>query len=403
MISYAMTSQEFIELEDHYGAHNYAPLDVVLTRGQGVWVYDVEGRRYLDCLSAYSALNQGHCHPRLVQALVEQASKLTLSSRAFRNDRYPLFLQRLHQITGYEMALPMNTGAEAVETAIKLARKWAYTVKGVPRHQAEIIVAEGNFHGRTITAMSGSTEPLYTRYFGSYTPGFVTVPYGDPDALEAAITPRTAAVLLEPIQGEAGVIIPPAGYLRQVSDICRRSNVLFLADEIQTGLGRTGKLFACQHEEVRPDVVMIGKALSGGMYPVSAVLADRELLSLFQPGEHGSTFAGNPLGTAVALEALNVLVEEGLSENAANLGAYFLERLKSLSSPSIKEVRGKGLLIGVELKSSAGGARRFCEALMERGVLCKETHGTIIRFAPPLIIDRETIDWALVPIAEVLG
>jgi ornithine--oxo-acid transaminase len=312
-------------------------------------------------------------------------------------------LQRLHQITGYEMALPMNTGAEAVETAIKLARKWAYTVKGVPRHQAEIIVAEGNFHGRTITAMSGSTEPLYTRYFGSYTPGFVTVPYGDPDALEAAISPRTAAVLLEPIQGEAGVIIPPAAYLRQVSDICHRSNVLFLADEIQTGLGRTGKLFACQHEEVRPDVVMIGKALSGGMYPVSAVLADRELLSLFQPGEHGSTFAGNPLGTAVALEALNVLIEEGLSENAATLGAYFLECLKSLSSASIKEVRGKGLLIGVELKSSAGGARRFCEALKERGVLCKETHGTIIRFAPPLIIDRETIDWALVPIAEVLG
>jgi ornithine--oxo-acid transaminase len=398
-----MISQEFIQIEEHHGAHNYDPLDVVLTRGQGVWVYDVEGRRYLDCLSAYSALNQGHCHPRLVRALIEQAKRLTLSSRAFRNDQYPLFLQRLHQITGYEMTLPMNTGAEAVETAMKLARKWAYTVKGVPRHQAEIIVAEGNFHGRTITAISGSTEPLYTQYFGSYTPGFVTVPYGDPDALEAVITPRTAAVLLEPIQGEAGVIIPPAGYLRQVWDICRRNNVLFLADEIQTGLGRTGKLFAYQHEEVRPDVVMVGKALSGGMYPVSAVLADRKLMALFQPGEHGSTFAGNPLGTAVALEALNVLVEEGLSENAATLGAYFLERLTSLSSPSIKEVRGKGLLIGVELKSSAGGARRFCEALKERGVLCKETHETIIRFAPPLIVDRETIDWALVPITEVLS
>src|SRR5947209_15526267 len=265
MISYAMTSQEFIELEDHYGAHNYAPLDVVLTRGQGVWVYDVEGRRYLDCLSAYSALNQGHCHPRLVQALVEQASKLTLSSRAFRNDRYPLFLQRLHQITGYAMALPMNTGAEAVETAIKLARKWAYTVKGVPRHQAEIIVAEGNFHGRTITAMSGSTEPLYTRYFGSYTPGFVTMPYGDPDALEAAITPRTAAVLLEPIQGEAGVIIPPAGYLKRARELCTEKNVILILDEIQTGLGRTGKLLAEAHEGVEADLTLIGKAPSGGL------------------------------------------------------------------------------------------------------------------------------------------
>jgi ornithine--oxo-acid transaminase len=398
-----MKAQDFISLEEQYGAHNYKPLDVVIARGQGVWVYDVEGHKYLDCLSAYSAVNQGHCHPRLVRVLTEQASKLTLISRAFRNDQYGRFLQRLHEVTGYDMALPMNSGAEAVETALKLARKWAYTVKGVPRSQAEIITAQNNFHGRTITVISFSTEALYKDNFGPHTPGFVTVPYGQAVALEAAITPNTAAVLLEPIQGEAGVIVPPAGYLRQVWDICRRHNLLFIADEIQTGLGRTGKLFACEHEDVRPDVMIIGKALSGGMYPVSAVLADRDLMGLFQLGEHGSTFGGNPLGAAVATEALNVTVEEGLIENAATLGDYFRERLAEISSPNVKEVRGKGLLIGVEVKPEADGARRFCQALLERGILCKETHETVLRFAPPLIIDRETIDWALEPICAVLN
>lgn len=398
-----MQTQDFIRLEDQYGAHNYKPLDVVITRGEGVWVYDVEGRKYLDCLSAYSALNQGHCHPRLVRAMVEQAGRLTLTSRAFRNDQYGRFLERLHAVTGYEMALPMNSGTEAVETALKLARKWAYTVKGVPRDRAEIITARGNFHGRSITVVSFSTEALYRDDFGPHTPGFVTVPYGDAAALEAAITPNTAAVLIEPLQGEGGVRVPPAGYLRRTADICRHHNVLFMADEIQTGLGRTGKFFACQHEDVRPDVMIIGKALSGGMYPVSAVLADEAVMGLFQPGEHGSTFGGNPLAAAVATEALNVIVEDGLIENADRLGTYFQERLAEIPSPHVKEVRGKGLLIGVELKPEAGGARRFCEALQARGILCKETHQHVIRFAPPLIIDRATIDWALERITEVLN
>jgi ornithine--oxo-acid transaminase len=333
---------------------------------------------------------------------MEQAQKVTLTSRAFRNEQLPLFYQELSAMTGYEMALPMNTGAEAVETAIKLARKWAYTVKGVPRDRAEIIVASGNFQGRTITIISFSTEPLYRDLFGPHTPGFKIVPYGDAAALETAITAHTAAIMLEPIQGEAGVVVPPAGYLKAAAEIARRHNVLLVADEIQTGLGRTGKLFACDHEAVRPDAVILGKALGGGVYPVSAVLADRALLGLFQPGEHGSTFGGNPLAAAVARAALRVIREEKLAERSAQLGEYFQERLAEIPSRHVQEVRGKGLLIGVELKPEAGGARRFCEALSQRGLLCKETHHNVIRFAPPLVIDQATIDWALEPIAAVL-
>ncbi len=399
----AMNTEDYIRLEQAYGAHNYEPLDVVLERGEGVWVYDVEGKRYLDCLSAYSALNQGHVHPAILQALLEQAGKLTLTSRAFRNDQLPLLYEELAEMTGYSMSLPMNSGAEAVETALKLARKWAYRVKGVPRHQAEIITAAGNFHGRTTTIVSFSTEPLYRDDFGPFTPGFVTVEYGSAAAIKKAITKNTAAVLLEPIQGEGGVIIPPQGYLRQVADICRETGVLFLADEIQTGLGRTGRLFACDHEDVRPDVVIIGKALAGGFYPVSAILADRELLQLFEPGEHGSTFGGNPLGAAVARAALRVIREERLAERAEELGTYFIEQLAEIPSPHVKEVRGRGLLIGVELEPEAGGARRFCVALQAEGILAKETHRDVIRFAPPLVIDRDTIDWTLPAIRRVLN
>jgi len=397
-----MKTQDFIAIEDQYGAHNYHPLDVVVERAEGVWVYDVDGKRYLDCLSAYSALNQGHVHPKILEAMLEQAKKVTLTSRAFRNDQLPLLYKELSELTGYEMSLPMNSGAEAVETAVKLARKWAYRVKGVPRHQAEIIVASGNFHGRTVTIVSFSTEPSYRDDFGPFTPGFKVVPYGDARAIEQAITPNTAAVMLEPIQGEGGVLIPQAGYLKQVSEICKANNVLFIADEIQTGLGRTGKLFASDHEGVRPDMVVIGKALSGGFYPVSAVLADKPVMGLFTPGEHGSTFGGNPLAAAVARAALRVIVEENLVENAASVGEYFLEHLAEINSPHIQEVRGRGLMIGVELKPSAGGARRFCENLQKEGVLAKETHENVIRFAPPLIIDRETIDWALPKIRSTL-
>jgi ornithine--oxo-acid transaminase len=398
-----MNTQEYIEFEEHYGAHNYHPLDVVIQRGEGVWVYDVEGKKYLDCLSAYSALNQGHVHPTILAALQEQASKVTLTSRAFRNDQLGLFYKELSELSGYEMSLPMNSGAEAVETALKLARKWAYVVKKIPRHQAEIITCAGNFHGRTITAISISTEPLYRDDFGPFTPGFVSVPFGDAKAIESAITSNTAALLVEPIQGEGGVIVPPDGYLKEVAQICEHNNILLLADEIQTGLGRTGKLFAAQHEGVRPDVTIIGKALSGGFYPISAVLADRPLLGLFQPGEHGSTFGGNPLAAAIGRAALKVIVEEHLVERAAELGEYFLEQLSEIPSPHVKEVRGKGLLIGVELKRSAGGARRFCEALQTRGILAKETHENTIRFAPPLVIEKSTIDWALPAIREVLN
>ncbi len=342
-------------------------------------------------------------HPAILNAMLEQAKKVTLTSRAFRNDQLPLFYKELSEMTGYDMSLPMNTGAEAVETAVKLARKWAYRVKGVPRHQAEIIVCTGNFHGRTTTIVSFSTEPSYRDDFGPFTPGFVIVPYGDADALRKAITPNTAAFMVEPIQGEAGVIIPPVGYLKKAAEICKKNNVLLIADEIQTGLGRTGKLFASHYENVRPDVVIIGKALSGGFYPVSAVLADQPLLGLFQPGEHGSTFGGNPLAAAVARASLRVIRDEKLAERSHELGMYFLEQLAEIPSPHVKEVRGRGLLIGVELKPSAGGARRFCEALQPRGILAKETHDNVIRFAPPLVIDRETIDWALPSIRDVLN
>ncbi len=398
-----MNTQEYIAMEEQYGAHNYHPLDVVVTKAEGVWVWDAEGNKYLDCLSAYSALNQGHVHPRIVDALVEQAKKVTLTSRAFRNDQLPLFYKELSEMTGYEMSLPMNSGAEAVETALKLARKWAYRVKGVPRHQAEIIVCDGNFHGRTISIITFSTEPLYRDDFGPFTPGFKVVAYGDARAIEEAITPNTAAVMLEPIQGEGGVIVPPAGYLQAVRDLCTKNNVLFISDEIQTGLGRTGKLFAMEHDGVRADAVIIGKALAGGFYPVSAVLADKPLMGLFQPGEHGSTFGGNPLGAAVARAALAVIRDEKLVQRSAELGEYFMEQLTEIPSPHVKEVRGKGLLIGVELKPEAGGARRFCEAMKARGILCKETHDNVIRFAPPLVIDKATIDGALPAIRDTLN
>jgi len=398
-----MNTQEFIELEEQYGAHNYLPLDVVIERGEGVWVYDVEGRKYLDCLSAYSALNQGHVHPKILKAMVDQASKVTLTSRAFRNDQLGLFYKDISELTGYDLSLPMNSGAEAVETALKIARKWAYVVKKIPRHQAEIITFAGNFHGRTITTISISSEPLYRDDFGPFTPGFISLPFGDIHAVETAISTNTAAILVEPIQGEGGVIIPPAGYIQKLAEICKKNNILLIADEIQTGLGRTGKLFAAQYEGVRPDVTIIGKALSGGFYPISAVLADREILGLFQPGEHGSTFGGNPLAAAIGRAALKVIVEENLIERAAEMGEYFIEQLAEIPSPHVKEIRGKGLLIGVELKPSAGDARRFCEVLQGKGILAKETHVNTIRFAPPLIIDKETIDWALPSIREVLN
>jgi ornithine--oxo-acid transaminase len=397
-----MRTEELIRLEDRYGAHNYRPLDVVIERGEGVWVYDVEGNRYLDCLSAYSALNQGHCHPRIMETLVAQAGNLTLTSRAFRNDQLPHFYQEICELSGYEMALPMNTGVESVETAIKAARKWGYTAKDVPDGQAEIITCAGNFHGRTLTAISFSTEPGYKAGFSPYTPGFVTVPYGDARALREAINPNTVGFLFEPIQGEGGIVVPPDGYLRAVREICTECDVLMMADEIQTGLGRTGRLFACDHEDVKPDMMILGKALSGGVYPVSVVLSSREVLGVFKPGDHGSTFGGNPLGGAVARTALKVLVEEGMIENAAEIGDYFQERLVEINSPHVKEVRGKGLLIGMELHPEAGGARRFCEALQARGVLAKETHTHIIRFAPPLIITREEIDWAVERVQDVL-
>ena len=398
-----METQDYINLEDEFGAHNYYPLDVVLVRGEGVWVYDVDGNRYLDCLSAYSALNQGHVHQRILEALITQARKLTLTSRAFRNDQLPLLYQELSELTGYQMALPMNSGAEAVETAIKLTRKWAVQVKGMPQEQAEIIVFRGNFHGRTVSIISFSTESSYRQDFGPFTPGFIVVPYGDISAVEKAISPRTAGVLVEPIQGESGVNVPPAGFMKGLRKICTDNNILLVADEIQTGLGRTGKLFACDHECIRPDIMIIGKALSGGFYPVSAVLADRSILGLIKPGEHGSTFGGNPLGAAVARVALKVLVEEKLIENAAVLGEYFCEQLAEIPSPYVKEVRGKGLLVGVELKPEAGGARRFCEALMKEGILAKDTHQNVIRFAPPLVVDKETLDWALSKIKTVLN
>ncbi|TKJ29341.1 MAG: ornithine--oxo-acid transaminase [Chloroflexi bacterium B3_Chlor] len=397
-----MDTEDYIAVEDTYNARNYEPLDVVLERGEGVWVWDVEGKRYLDCLSSYSALNQGHAHPRIRRAMVRQAAKLTLTGRAFRNDQLPLLAKELCELTGYEMMLPMNTGAEAVETALKAARKWGYEVKGVPDGQAEIIVCAGNFHGRTITIVGFSTEEQYKDGFGPFTPGFITVPYGDADALEASITPTTVAFMVEPIQGEGGVRVPPDGYLKRARELCDRYDILVIADEIQTGLGRIGKLLGSDWENVRPDVVTVGKALSGGYYPVSAVLADRPVLGLFSPGDHGSTFAGNPLGAAVAREAVKVLVEEGLIENARLQGEYLLGRLARIESDYIAEVRGRGLLTGVELKPDARGARRFAEALKDEGLLCKETHENVLRFAPPLVITREDLDWALERIEKVL-
>ncbi len=392
-------TRDFIELEEKYGAHNYHPLDVVIERAQGVWVYDVEGNRYLDCLASYSAVNQGHCHPKILQALVEQAQKVTLTSRAFRNDQLPLLCQQLCDLTGYEMALPMNSGAEAVETAIKAARKWGYKVKGIPEGQAEIIVCANNFHGRTVTIISFSTDEQYRDGFGPFTPGFKVIPFGSATALRLAITPNTCAFLVEPIQGEAGIVIPPDGFLREAADVCRRSNVLFIADEIQCGLGRTGKLFAYMHEGVRPDVLIIGKALAGGFYPVSAVLSSQEILGVFHPGDHGSTFGGNPLACAVARAALQVLIEEKLVQRSAELGEYFLRKLQTLRSPHLREVRGKGLWIGIELDVPA---RPYCEALKELGVLCKETHEYVIRIAPPLVIARAEIDWAFERIKQVI-
>lgn len=394
-----MRTQDYIELENLFGAHNYHPLDVVITRAEGCWVYDVEGKKYLDCLAAYSAVNQGHCHPRILKTFIEQATKVTLTSRAFRNDQLPLLYKMLHDITGYDMALPMNSGAEAVETAIKAARKWGYKVKGIPDGKAEIIACENNFHGRTTTIISFSTEPQYRDGFGPFTPGFQIVKYGDIDDLKAKINENTAAFLVEPIQGEAGIIVPPEGYLREAEKICRENNVLFVVDEIQSGLGRSGKLFAFQYENVQPDLVIIGKALSGGFYPVSAVLGRKEVLGVFKPGDHGSTFGGNPLAAAVARESLKVLLEEGMIENSYNLGKYFLEQLKKIQSKHIVEVRGKGLWIGVELD---GPARPYCERLKDEGILCKETHDHVIRFAPPLVIKKEEIDWALERIEKVI-
>jgi len=392
-------STDLIELENLYGAQNYHPLDVVIKRAQGVWVYDVEGNRYLDCLASYSAVNQGHCHPKILQALLDQAHKVTLTSRAFRNDQLPLLCQELHELTGFDMVLPMNSGAEAVETAIKAARKWGYKVKGLPDGQAEIIVCANNFHGRTVTEVSFSTDAQYRDGFGPFTPGFKVIPFGDANKLREAITPNTCAFLAEPIQGEAGIIIPPDGFLKQAAAICRENQVLVMTDEIQSGLGRTGKLFAFMHEGVQPDVVIIGKALSGGFYPVSAVLASRDVLGVFHPGDHGSTFGGNPLACAVARAALRVLVEERLIQRSAELGDYFLKKLRTLRSPHLREVRGKGLWIGVELNVPA---RPYCEGLKALGVLCKETHEYVIRVAPPLVISREEIDWACERISRVV-
>jgi ornithine--oxo-acid transaminase len=399
MLETRMTTQDYVELEERYGAHNYHPLDVVIERAAGVWVYDVEGKRYLDCLASYSAVNQGHCHPTILNTMLDQARKVTLTSRAFRNDQLALLYKELHDLTGMDMALPMNSGAEAVETAVKAARKWGYTVKGIPQDRAEIIVCANNFHGRTITIISFSTDEQYRFRFGPFTPGFKVIPFGDAGALREAISPHTCAFLVEPIQGEAGIVIPPKGFLNEAAAICRDNRVLLMADEIQSGLGRTGKLFAYMYEGIKPDVLIVGKALAGGYYPVSAVLASSEILGVFKPGDHGSTFGGNPLGAAIARTALRVLVEEKMVERSAELGAYFLERLRTLRSPDLRDVRGVGLWIGIELN---GAARPYCEALKEQGILCKETHDRVIRIAPPLIITREEIDWAFERIRKVL-
>ena len=398
-----MKSQDYIELENRYGAHNYKPLDVVLTRGEGIWVWDVDGNRYMDCLSAYSAVNQGHCHPAIMQTMMEQARMLTLTSRAFRNDQLGLLYKEVCELTRSHKMLPMNSGAEAVETVIKAVRKWGYKVKGVPDNEAEIIVCSDNFHGRTITIVGFSTDPGSRDGFGPFTPGFKTVPFGDAEALEKAITPHTVGFLVEPIQGEAGVIIPPEGYLRKAKSLCEQHDIVLILDEIQTGLGRTGKLLAEEHEGIEADLTLVGKALSGGFYPVSAVLSNKEVMDVLRPGEHGSTFGGNPLACAIARTALRVLVEEGMIENAARLGDYFVNALRALDNAKIKEIRGKGLMIGIEFHPEAGGARQYCEKLMAEGMLCKETHENIIRIAPPLVITRDDIDWAMERIAKVFA
>ena len=398
-----MKTSDFIAMEDQHGAHNYHPLGVVIERGEGVWVWDVEGRKYMDLLAAYSAVNQGHCHPKIVASLIEQSRRLTLTSRAFRNDRLGPFYAYLTELTGFDKVLPMNTGAEAVETAIKAARKWAYTIKGVAPDQAEILVFSNNFHGRTTTIVGFSSEAQYRDGFGPFAPGFRILPYGDFDAVTEAMHGDVAAILVEPIQGEGGIIVPPEGYLRHLRRLTREHGALLMMDEIQSGLGRTGKLFAYQHEGIRPDVVIIGKALSGGLYPVSAVLADDEVMGVFQPGDHGSTYGGNPAAAAVAMTALEVLVDEGLIARSESLGRMALERLRKLDAGLVKEVRGRGLWIGIELHPQAGGARRFCEALQHEGVLCKETHDHVIRIAPPLVITRDELEWALGKIERVLS
>ncbi len=396
-------ARALIELENTYSANNYHPLDVVLSRGEGIWVWDVEGKKYMDFLASYSAVNQGHCHPLIVAALVNQSRTLALTSRAFRNDQLGPFCKDLSDLSGYQKVLPMNTGAEAVETAIKAARKWGYETKGVADGKAEILVFSDNFHGRTTTIVGFSSEPQYRAGFGPFTPGFTLLPYGDAEAVRAAMNPNVVAILIEPIQGEGGIIIPPAGYFRTLRELCDEHNALLIADEIQSGLGRTGKMFAFEHEGVRPDMVTIGKALSGGMYPVSALLADAEVMKVFRPGDHGSTYGGNPVAAAVARTALEVLVNEGMVENSAKLGGYLIERLSGLDSPHIKEIRGRGLWVGIELHKEAGGARRFCEQLMRDGLLCKETHQHVIRLAPPLTITKDELDWALERLESVLA
>ena len=399
-----MTStREFLEEADHFGAHNYEPLPVVLERGDGVWVWDVDGNRYLDMLSAYSALNQGHRHPEIIAAAHAQLDSLTLTSRAFHNDQMGRFLRDLCEATGYEKALPMNSGAEAVETAIKVVRKWGYEKKGVPAGRAEIVVCDGNFHGRTTTIVGFSSEDQYRDGFGPFTPGFKSIPYGDLDALRKAIDENTVGFLMEPLQGEGGVVVPPDGFLRESAEICRSHNVAFVADEIQTGLGRTGRLFCCDWEEVRPDVLIVGKALGGGVYPVSATIADSEYMDVFRPGDHGSTFGGNPLGAAVARASLRVILDGKLAQRSHELGEWFMEQLRAIDSPHVAEVRGRGLMIGVVIKESSGTARPFCEALQHRGILAKETHYQVIRFAPPLTIERSTLADALGEIAAVLS